>query len=339
MPVGHTHNDVDQYFSVLASKLKKREIPSFENLVDELKKLKMDGVPIVVQEIKSTSDFSSLVLPHLNKLSGHTSFYQFKFIKEKQGDTGEVTKMFVKENSLKEKWMFLDGIKLFKSKPDLTKLKVAPFRDDSSYEDILKSVRNKYFPTLENKFSVGEVNAIKQNWAQRIDLLKNCKSEDFLPFDFKKLKPQTPSCEENTIVENIQRCSSRREAALTATFYPSEMSSFSVEDLQLDVSIVFYTNVKRSRPWVGLFQGLCNTQDGNLEVEVQWLNREKKQFLLALNEDGTSYTSRLEIETIMFSDVLTNISSTGDRGGPYIMDAETVKEIKSAYDERDRTLT
>ena len=58
-----------------------------------------------------------------------------------------------------------------------------------------------------------------------------------------------------------------------------------------------------------------------------------------MRQDGTPYTSRLEIETIMFSDVLTNISSTGDRGGPYIMDAETVKEIKSAYDERDRTLT
>ena len=62
MPVGHTHNDVDQYFSVLASHLKKTEISSFENLVDELKKLKMDGggVPLVVQEIKSTSNFQKL---------------------------------------------------------------------------------------------------------------------------------------------------------------------------------------------------------------------------------------------------------------------------------------
>ena len=60
---------------------------------------------------------------------------------------------------------------------------------------------------------------------------------------------------------------------------------------------------------------------------------------MAFNEDGTPYKSRLEIETIMFSDVLINTSSTGDREGPYIMDAKTINEIKSAYEERDRTLS
>ena len=339
MPVGHTHNDVDWYFSVMASKLKKKEIPSFEKLIDELKLLRVDDVPPVVQEIKSTTDFSSLILPHLNKISGHTSFYQFKFKKEKlQTDQCEVTKMFVKENSLQEKWQFLDGIKLFKSKPDFGKLQISPFRDESSYRDILKSVTNKYFPSLEDKFSSVEVSQIKQNWKDRIEILENCKPEDFVPFNFKKLRQQVPSLEEETIRENIRRYPSQREAALTATFYPTEMSSFSVEDLQVDTSLVFYTNVRKSRPWVGLFQGLCDNEDGNLEVEVQWLTRVKKHFHLAVNDDGTPYNSRLEIETIMFSDILTNTCSAGNRDGPYIMEPDTIKEIKSAYLERDDAL-
>ena len=337
MPVGHTHNDVDWYFSVMASKLKKKEIPCFEKLIDELKLLRVDDVPPVVQEIQSTTDFSALILPHLNKISGHTSFYQFKFKKEKL-QTGEVTKMFVKENSLQEKWQFLDGIKLLKSKPDYEKLQVAPFRDDSSYRDILKSVTNKYFPSLEDKFSRLEVSQIKQNWKDRIEFLEGCKPEDFVPFSFNKLRQQVPTSEEETICENIRRYPSQREAALTATFYPTEMSSFTVKDLQVDTSLVFYTNVKNTRPWVGLFQGLCNNEDGDLEVEVQWLTRVKKQFLLAVNDDGTPYKSKLEVETIMFSDILTNTSSTGNRDGPYIMEADTIKEIKSAYLERDKTL-
>ena len=339
MPVGHTHNDVDWFFSVMASKLKKHEIPCFESLIAELKLVKIDNVPPVIVEIKSTTDFSSLIMPHLNLISGHTSFFQFKFKKEKlKNEDVPVTKMFVKESSLDEKWQFLSGIKLFNSKPDFRLLQVAQFREESPYSEILKSVTKKYFPTLEGKFNETDVNEIKQNWKERIHFLETCKPEDFKPFKFETLKPQTPSLEQQTIVENIQRCPSRRETALTATFYPTEMSSFSVEDLKLDISLVFYTKVKKSRPWIGLFKGLVNNEDGNIEVEVQWLKREKKQFFLDLNEDGSPYVSTLDIESIMFSDVLFNTSSTDERSGPYGMDSETVNEVKQAYAERDQFL-
>ena len=339
MPVGHTHNDVDWFFSVMASKLKKKEIPSFENLIEELEKLKVDDNPPIVVEIKSTTDFSSLIQPHLNKISGHTSFFQFKFKKEKlHADQSKVTKMFVKEDSLEEKWQYKEGIKLFRSRPDFCNLSVSAFREDSCYSEILKSVTNKYFPTLENKFSTEEVTKIKNHWKDRINYLIECKADNFEPFDFKKLKPQAPHTEEATIRENLRRCPSRRETALTATFYPTEFSSFSVQDLKRDVSLVFYTNMKKSRPWIGLFQGLSNNKEGNLEVEVQWLRREKRQFHLALNENGSPYKSSLELESIMFSDILTNMSQDGERSGPYTMDMETVKEIKAAYAERDKAL-
>jgi hypothetical protein len=76
-------------------------------LIEELEKLKVDDNPPIVLEIKSTTDFSSLIQPHLNKISGHTSFFQFKFKKEKLlADQSKVTKMFVKEDSLEEKWQY-----------------------------------------------------------------------------------------------------------------------------------------------------------------------------------------------------------------------------------------
>ena len=38
------------------------------------------------------------------------------------------------------------------------------------------------------------------------------------------------------------------------------MSSFSVEDLEVDMSLVFYTNKKTSRQWIGLFQVFVRTK-------------------------------------------------------------------------------
>ena len=74
-------------------------------------------------------------------------------------------------------------------------------------------------------------------------------------------------------------------------------------------------------------------------VEVQWLRRERKQFFLDLNEDGSQFLSKLELETIMFTNVTNNLSPTGERSGPYEMDTDTIKEIKQAYSERDSILS
>ena len=338
MPVGHTHNDVDWFFSIMAGKLKKKEIPSFEHLLEELKILRVDNIPPVVVEIKSTTDFTSLIMPHLNLISGHSSFFQFKFKKELcMNENIMLTKMFAKVNSLVEEWQFPTGIKLFSSTPDFSLLKVSPFREESTYSEIFKSVTNKYFPTLVDKYSNDEVTEIEGKWKRRIHFLVHSKPDDFEPFSFNDLHPQNPVIENETIVENLQRCSSRREAALTATFFPSEMSSFSVEDLNKDVSLVFYTTVKKSRPWLGLFQGLSNDSNGNLEVEVQWLRRDKKQFCLDVNDDGSPYLSKLDIQSIMFSDILCNTSSSGERSGPYVMDVDSIKEIRQAYVERDQS--
>ena len=184
--------------------------------------------------------------------------------------------MFVMKSSLDERWDLLCGVKLRKSSPDLYNLSDSAFKEDSSYQEILKSISTKYFPTLVGKYSKEEETKIKKTCEQRIVFLVNFKpANNFHSFDLNILKSQT-----ETVTENIQRCSSRRQVALAATFYPNEISSFSVEDLKQDVSVVFYTAVKRSRPWIGLYMGLTNDEKGSSWVEVQWLTQEKKKFLL-----------------------------------------------------------
>ena len=87
-----------------------------------------------------------------------------------------------------------------------------------------------------------------------------------------------------------------------------------------------------------MFQGLINNDEGQVEVKLQWLYRQRRQFFLALQDDGTPYTSRLEVASIMFSDVLVNNSETDERSGPYTMEPDTIKEIKAAYADRDNSL-
>ena len=75
MPVGHTHADVDQIFSIFASKLRRMELPTFESLLIALKTILIDSQPLIVKEMLYTTDFTSHISPLLQPISGHTAFF------------------------------------------------------------------------------------------------------------------------------------------------------------------------------------------------------------------------------------------------------------------------
>ena len=79
--VGHTGNEVDQLFSILAHEFKSSDIRT----VDELK-MKIRNSPIVpkpvVETLWYTWDFKSFISPHLNPLSSHSFFNSFQITKE-----------------------------------------------------------------------------------------------------------------------------------------------------------------------------------------------------------------------------------------------------------------
>ena len=83
MPVGHTHNDVDWMFGIIAQKLKKIDLPTFEALKSELSKIEIQSQKLLVTEMTHTSDFKKFIENgHLLKLEGHRSFAQFTIRKE-----------------------------------------------------------------------------------------------------------------------------------------------------------------------------------------------------------------------------------------------------------------
>ena len=125
-----------------------------------------------------------------------------------------------------------------------------------------------------------------------------------------------------------------KEATLTATFYPPEIKDFAVSDLFKDCSVVFYTTSKKSRPWLGLFIELVKNSE-SVQMKVEWLKKDNKYFVIDTKPDGSAYYSLLDVETVMFIDVLRNLSYSSSRKGPYVLDTETKKQVAKAYAERD----
>ena len=131
------------------------------------------------------------------------------------------------------------------------------------------------------------------------------------------------------------KSSAEENVSVTATFYPMDMSTLSAMDLQKDVSLVLYTETKKWRPWVCLFVEL--SEDG-LSATVQWVKKEQQKYVLHLNRDSSQYISSVPVKSIMFADVLENLSPEDDREGPYKLSNFVKQEIVRAYDEQDQNL-
>ena len=332
MPVGHTHNDVDWMFGIIAQKLKKIDLPSFEALKSELSKIEIQSQALVVTEMTHTSDFKKFIEDgHLLKIQGHRCFAQFVIRKE-----NKAAKLYLKFDELDDNYQFPNGISLLKNMPEVVKLSVSPFRQETAYSDIFESVWKKYIPSLSPKFDEEAVAKIKYDWEKRIKFLIQLKERNFEAFDFHRLKCQPSPVAVPDHSQLLQSKSSVDEnVSVTATFYPMDMSKLSAMDLKKDVSLVLYTETKKWRPWVCLFDEL--SEDG-LSVTVQWLKKENQKYVLHLNRDGSPYLSLVPNESIMFADVLENLSPVDAREGPYKLSNFVKQEIVKAYEEQDQKL-
>ena len=64
----------------------------------------------------------------MNKMSGHTSFSQFRIRRE-----DSIVKLQMKDDKLESEWKFPAGINLLNEPPSDLKFEVAPFREESDW--------------------------------------------------------------------------------------------------------------------------------------------------------------------------------------------------------------
>jgi hypothetical protein len=80
LPVGHTHEDIDQIFSRIAEYFKGMNIYTKEAMLDAIRKACTKyNKPPVVQDLDNVANFSEYIDPHMANWSGITNFFQFVF--------------------------------------------------------------------------------------------------------------------------------------------------------------------------------------------------------------------------------------------------------------------
>ena len=98
LPPGHTHSNLDQKYSVISQRLKKKDVFSLPQLIDEVKALfKNEGDYTSHHVVPAVGDYSGYFKDKVNKLTGHGTcvvdganrrLHAFKVCKDKAGRPG-----------------------------------------------------------------------------------------------------------------------------------------------------------------------------------------------------------------------------------------------------------
>ena len=125
LPKGHTHNDVDQLFSIIANRLKYKDIYTLPDLVRECKEVLPSATFLHLSEVAS---FSTLLEGHLFKgINGHTKPRCFLIKRDQDGVVRHKYRMQVQTEKKKNEdcWMPVNapGYRVLQTIPDEEKLK------------------------------------------------------------------------------------------------------------------------------------------------------------------------------------------------------------------------
>ena len=124
--------------------------------------------------------------------------------------------------------------------------------------------------------------------------------EQFLPFKLDKLLKYKKVTGHVTLKETNP---SWTAPALTAVFHPVAIKSFNPLNVEVGHTVVVYTEVKSSRPWIGIVKAI--EENG---VSVHWLKKNRNLYESHNHSDGSPYISQVPMESLMFLDILVNNS-------------------------------
>lgn len=118
LPPGHTHSNIDQKYSVISQKLKKKDLLLVEHVMEEVSELFSKCGPLTGNFIVPvTADFDEYFKDRTFKLSGHGTAYvegqnrrlhSFKIVKTEEGTVGMLYKEYDEATDYKGIWDSMD---------------------------------------------------------------------------------------------------------------------------------------------------------------------------------------------------------------------------------------
>lgn len=291
--VGHTGNEVDQLFSILANELKS-EILTIEDL-----KEKIEAAPIVpkpvVHSLAYIFDWKSFIEDKLSKppLKNISKYYSFLFSSE-AGDVKFRGKRLPQDGVLS---LYPPaGIRIVSKDITYEAVGAADFRvGDLKFDEIWKGLEAA-MPQL----STTDQKRVTKSWQNLRTWLEK------LPRQKKNLPPMKildlPKQEDVVPLVPDHLMEQEDVSELTGDRYPKvvEDADFGREEDKLGMDVVVYTDMIESRPWVGR---IIESLDRN-RFKIHWYDRKRGKTFYALTEEtGEPFIDEVDNESVMIWDV------------------------------------
>ena len=140
--VGHTHEDIDQFFFCIARYLKHHEVLTVEALIEAIKKA-YKKYPVNVDTIDHVFDVRDWEDDYVPDMHGHLRSYQFKF----EWIDGKIQFSY-KKRSTSQHWLFVDQSKepIFSTtafeRPDIVEPNLTDLRLPMFQKHLQKDIQN-----------------------------------------------------------------------------------------------------------------------------------------------------------------------------------------------------
>ena len=157
--VGHTHEDIDQYFSCIARLLNKFKVLTMSQLLDKVKQVNRKD-PVNAELLECIFNIKEWMNDFIPDLHGHLKSYQFKFEAANDG-----VQFLYKKRSTSEEWILVDQDKfpileeLPPSSPELVK---------SSFDEMKVPLFSRHLRTTYFKWMTEECKKEWEEWMQKI---------------------------------------------------------------------------------------------------------------------------------------------------------------------------
>ena len=301
--VGHTGNEVDQCFSLLAQAFK-AEIRTLEELIEKIVSSGIKPVPDV-EVLDFIWDWKMFVIDKLadEELRNHSNYHGFNIRKEEG-----FVKLRGKRYLFDDEWVPYTGIRLLKDDTEFPPIGPAPLRLEKLNLPKVFQHLQKYFIT----FPLTDRMKIQGSWDTLRDKLENLQSraDGFKKMKIQDLKHQDPNT--STVLPQQFAHLSQDEVIpdLEGDTFPEVLDEADFqEDNREGVVVLIYTKTKYNRPWLGRIVQRLSEET----FIIQWYERRKGNmnvFHASFESDGKPYTSTLDVETVILWNFSTGIDDT-----------------------------
>ena len=324
MLVGHTGNQVDQIFSILAHEFK-AEICSPDDLVRKIKNSSIVPSPVCVN-LDFIWNWRDFILPNLEpqRMQNHSFFQAFNIVNE-----NGIGILRAKKYQFDQKWTPEEGIVLLKNDVDLSsQIFASDFRLEKLNLDLVFAhLYTKYFPSLEEE----ERKYAQSSWEKVRTDLEQALTRNYPPMNITLLPKQNvdllPSVPNYIQAHFDSGC---RELKGRRNMQEPMISDFR-NDIKIGTSVVIYTKTKSNRPWVGVVKQIFPCEG---KFEVHWYKKKNKllSFEASYRQDGIPYTEIMSTDTVMLWSFAHDITEHS-----FCISKELFQRILSMYKDHDKS--